>query len=406
MAGIYRHEDVLLANDGLREDAFGLRVDDLNFALFIDANGKVAAEGSGDASLNALPGLTVTGAFDLRYNNTGGEVAETVTIGGNSLGINFAVNEGNLQLFSGTITFELLDTFAISGTLVVSNGASGGLNIDFSDPNVTVYRDGEEVFSAEIDIDFSLTEESGLVAETDAIPDPVSNVSLQGGNKSTEAEGEPVTLVELGPLSLADPTFNITNFSFSPSLEFEFTIEVGAGNVSLLNPEADFAAFSISDALGALDLVIGFNFENSIPIDVRVSGFSFTHGALIVKIGDTSLTADGGGFAVDLDEDVIEFYASNVAAFIGVGTGAGRKGVAFTEGNLGLAIFYGDINSGFAIEASGTVSILGIPSVSASGSLTLAWNTTGVGIDRTLEGSEGVSFSLNIANGFKRVGGS
>ena len=431
-------QGALLENDQIKEDAFGLLVENLEFGLVVDESGKVAAEGSGDTLLKALPGLSVTGDFSLRINNTGGVVNETVTVNNQNIRVRFNAGEENLQRFEGNVFLSLPNgIFGIQGTLLIEN-TENGLSMDFSDPSVVIKdASGEELFSGGIDLDFTLDETNGLVADT-SDEDVQDDVALLGGAPSTDSN-----IVDLGPLQLENPTFDITNLSFNTSLEFGFSLEVGVENISLPDSDIDF---SIKDSLGVLDLVIGFDFAGPVPeISPRVAGFSFTHGAFIAEIEDVSVGASAGGFAVDFENDVFDFYVTGIEAFLGTvdeeevvtrsfadilleayvtggffaflevlrenggdetETVYTRKGVAISEGNLGLSIFFGDENPGFALEVSGDASILGIEGVSIDGSIAFAFNNTGVDVNRTFRSTVDTEFTLNVVAGLSRFGGS
>ena len=74
------------------------------------------------------------------------------------------------------------------------------------------------------------------------------------------ADSPDPNIVELGPLLLENPSFDITDLSFNVDLEFGFSLVVEADAVTLSESFADGVDFSVSDVQGVLSLVIGFDF--------------------------------------------------------------------------------------------------------------------------------------------------
>ena len=53
---------------------------------------------------------------------------------------------------------------------------------------------------------------------------------------------------------------------------------------------------------------------------------------MVAQIGYVTLEANAGGFAVGLDDAIIDFYAVDIEAFLGTGTGDDCTGVLLSDG--------------------------------------------------------------------------
>jgi hypothetical protein len=102
-----------------------------------------------------------------------------------------------------------------------------------------------------------------------------------------------------------------------------------------------------------------------------------------------------GTFAFSKTTGKITAAGSNITAF----AGSGSTGVQVDNAKLGVVILTPTSGSStYALEGTGTASLVGVPDLSLSGSLSVAVNTTGQAIDETLS-TPGGSVQVKFDNG-------
>jgi hypothetical protein len=117
--------------------------------------------------------------------------------------------------------------------------------------------------------------------------------------------------------------------------------------------------------------------------------------------GTVTLSASGfatgsGAFAITKTPGELTIGATNVSAFVGTGTGANAVGVQLSGGKLGAVIATSGDNAGkYALEAGGTVSLVGVPLLTLSGTMDLELQRMGAVVNRTIA-TPGGDVSLNF----------
>ncbi len=351
----------------LGDGSTGVQISNAGGSLLILPTG-IAMDVSGAATLLGVSGLTLGGTLDVRFNNTGAAVDETVPAPDPN-------NPG--QTINKTLLFTANEN-DISGTanLVVGTFASlsGGFNITEQQTTANGIKTTKLLFGA-----------AGL------------NASL-GSN-----EGVSITNANLG-LVVVSQTNALTDASITPG---EYALNAaGTGALFGVNGLVLTGTLAVqADTAGAITQEIDVpdpkNPGSTIPVNVNftqnLQAFAGTGLTLAVQNGGSTLVSIGGNFSFSKASGVnspVLVTASNATAFVGVG----GIGLQLANGQLGLILG----PTGYALDVSGNVSMVGLPGLNVSGNLDVQVNTTGSA--QTSPANSGVSIPVQTTPVIKVTG--
>ncbi|MGV2332779.1 MAG UNVERIFIED_CONTAM: hypothetical protein LVR18_01075 [Planctomycetaceae bacterium] len=120
--------EAFLGIGGGTAGAIGLKVSNGNLGLVLK-NGSYALTTSGDVGVVGLPGLSVTGTFNVRANQLGTSVNETVTTSAGSIPVVFGTGDKVLT-FGGSAVISVAGIFEISGAIQATKTDSGVIFVD------------------------------------------------------------------------------------------------------------------------------------------------------------------------------------------------------------------------------------------------------------------------------------
>ena len=329
----------------------GVRVSNAGGSVLFLPSG-VALDVSGTASLVGVTGLTMSGTLDVRVNDTGRPIDETVPAPGGTQRLRFAANE---DAVSGTATLAVARA---DGSAFVS--LSGG---------------------------FSATQQTTTVGSTRTTKVLVGAAGLSaflGGNGT----GLQVDNANLGLVLFGTTT--ATGHTSSYALDASGTASlVGVTGLTLSG-----TAGVRSDTAGAVNETIAVpdprNPGTTVPVSVRFAGNT----QAFAGTGLTLAVADGGGAGVSLGGDftfdkavsgtttTVTVTGRNVTAFVGSGT----VGLQLNDGQLGVVVTKAATGaSTYALDASGTVGLTGLPGLNVGGTLSVTRNTTAAAVASPLD---------------------
>ncbi len=331
-------------------------------------NTTTAAQFSGTLGVDGLPsGLNFGSTVNFAYNNTGVAVKDTFTPpGGKAVSLDFT----STGLNTGTSTIA---QFGGSLTLQVANFASVAGNFDIQNTTPTA------------------TAPATLLVG-------VNNVSAFFGQGST---GVQITGGQLG-LALV-PAQGATASTYALFATGTAAI-TGVPDLTLsgtITARQNTTGATLDQTIDGVEIKFGSGEQNLTQIggslNLQVSSFVSLAGSFNIQ----NTPASGNTPAMVL------IGASNVSAFFGAGnngqadaTGvAGAAGLQISAGALGLELLPGQNNqpATYALTATGTASLLGVPGLTASGTITVKKNTTGATVDQTINGVQ-VSFPAGQEN--------
>ena len=345
----------------LGDGSTGLQITNAGGAVLIEPTG-VAMDIHGTAALVGITGLTLGGTLDARFNNTGTALDETVAAPD-------PANPG--QTISQELKFAV-DENAISGTatLAISNGSGNtfvSLTGGFSVSEVKTTSGG--VTTTKL-----LIGAAGLNAFLG------SGTLNADGTAAGGSTGVEIQNANLGLVIVGTQTGNTHTSSYALSAGGAASL-VGVSGLTLSGTLA-----VQSDTAGAITQEIDVpdpqNPGSTIPVNINFTGntqaFAGTGLTLAVASGGSNLVSLTGNFSFTKNVaggvTTISLAAQNVGAFVGYG----GVGLQLSGGELGLLLIKnGTAASTVALDASGNVSLVGLPGLNVSGALAVDLNTTG-----------------------------
>jgi hypothetical protein len=280
------------------------------------------------------------------------------TISGNAITLSAPVSPTG----TGTLSF-LASSYVLTGSIGFQRSGSGG------SPVTVVAVSGLSVYGG---TSASLTAgQGGLVISSDGIAAIISGTASAGDmTGGVRVTGTVVLRINTG----ANPVDQTVTLG-SQSVEIRF----GTGEVATGTPSTPFVALSV----GSLSLNIGnfVSIQGSVsftPVTVStaggsVSGQAFAGDGLTIFLGKGPATTDNGSI--------------NPLA----------TGILLSNTHIGLI----QIGSNYALAATGTATVIGLPAVTLSGTVTVAFNNTGSDINQTIPipGSTSPGVTVNVADG-------
>ncbi|NQW18354.1 MAG: CSLREA domain-containing protein, partial [Chloroflexi bacterium] len=325
--------DFLIGGSGIstfvgQPGGVGVSLAGADFGAAVFPDGSIALDATGTVSLNNVPGLTLAGTASALFNNTGGAVSETVTVSGQMIDLDFTSVQGNLQRFTGSnVDIDIAGSASLSGNFGFETGSGGAQG---------------EVLIGGTGINAFLGDPGGVgVSLTSA---EFGAALFDGGTFAVDATGT-VSLDNVPGLTLAGTASVLYN---NTGGAVNVVVPTGAPGGKLLDFAADTQIFSATG------------------VTVDIAGFASLSGDFGFQNAPSGSSAD------------VLIGASNVSAFVGDPTGVG---IDLTSASLALALYPG---GGVALEAGGSLELLGVPTVTAAGTASARYNTTGGAVSETV----------------------
>ena len=334
--------------------ALGLELSNGTLGLVLFADGTYALDGGVDAALVGISALTVEGSMNLRINNTGMAVNETISIGADTVSVVFA-DGVNIMQVTGSINLNIAGFLVISGdfgfekstvgttTKIIAGAAN--VNAFLGTPDGTL---GVQVSNAFL----------GLVLYSSATG-PSTYALVAGG------EG---ALIGIDAITLSG------------------SLAVRVNNTGALVNE--------SVAVGTSGETVDIVFDNAANIQAIEGSILLDIAGFVVISGEFSFEKT----VVGVDTKIL-VGAANIDIFVGLPDQS--LGVRITDGFLGMVLYSSTTGpSTYALTAGGTAELVGIPALTLIGSLNVRLNNTGLAVNETiLFSGSGTTVDIVFATG-------
>ena len=345
----------------------GVQIDDGKLGLVIektDTNSATyALTASGSAELVGVPELTLAGDLQVEVNRMGGAVAKTITLpSGETIDIAFTQAENNITRVQGNAQLNVADAAIVSGQFFFEK------TIDV-DNAVTQLRIGADDVTAFVGSNYNTNDvvgvelsegQLGLVINDDGT-NPVAYALTAGGN--AELLGVP-------------------GLTLSGNLQLEINRTGGEFADSITLPSGEQVNIDFSYSEGDI---------------TRVQGNA------LLNIADTTIVSGEFLFEKNVVGNLTELRigADDVSAFVGSGGGTSEAvGVQLSDGTLGLLINQDGVNAAkYALSASGSAALLGVPELTIDGTLHLDINRMDAAVSDTITLPSGAEVTLEFATG-------
>ncbi|HEX8911189.1 MAG TPA: hypothetical protein VF796_02435, partial [Humisphaera sp.] len=404
----------------LGDGTTGVRIDGGYGAILMLPTGMAMSVG-GQASLFGVTGLTLGGSLDVRFNNTGKAVNETVAVPDPTdptKTVNKVLKFGkDEQRVAGTATLSVQDS---SGQQFVD--LTGGFSVTkvTAAPVAGVQQTKVQIAAAGLDVFLG----SGPARNADGSINPaaagvlVEGASLGIALYSRANVSNPASPVKVGATTYAlaaggaGRLLGVPGLTLGGTLALQVNNTGGAVHEVLSVPDPADPAKTIAVALdqtgnaplavaGTVDLAVADPSDPTKQFAKLSGGFSFTK----------NVTTAGGNRTTE-----IVVGASGMKAFIG----AGDTGLQVHDGKLGLVMTKtvpvanpaAGAPATFGFEASGNVSLVGLPGLNVDGSLAVRFNngagqlTRDISVPRPADPATTDTVHLDLAPGVRQADGS
>ena len=422
----------------------GLSLSDGQIGLVVEHTGGAtptsgfALEGSALASLENVPGLTLTTLTALRVNKLGHAVNETLVTPGDTIEVSFDDGTEVIEATASGVNVEIVGFVTVTGDFGIRR-ADGRLEAWVTDASARLGEvDGPRMSVTDADVvllivdgkysltgtghaalvgvpGLSLSGEIAMrvsnrgVAVDDAIvlPDDGGTIPIQFAGDVQEFVGNDLVMnvadfvaitgdfgfrrageklelfatdvsASLGPVS--GPQISVTNGRLGVLLEENAFALTASGTAALSGVPGITMSGTVEVRANRLDRIVDQSIattttpiELDFPTAAKVTQFRGDDLTFAID-GFVSLTAD---VAVERMGSTLVIGATDVTATLGV---SGGPSVSVNDGTLGLLIE----DSGYALTATGTAALNGVPDLTLSGTLAARANRLGRAVDQTI----------------------
>ncbi|MEI7702553.1 MAG: hypothetical protein WCK86_22355, partial [Planctomycetia bacterium] len=327
----------------------GVRVTNGKLGLVVRTDTKkFAAVVSGDAALEGVSGLTVTGSGSVRINQLDETIDQTITTPGGDVRVKFDSAADVLQIQS-SLNLQFQNFVQASGDFLIEKQDTAGLTtITASATNLDAFlginygQAGE--FGVRID-DAGMA----LIVEKATGVDAKFAVSSLGGT---------------------------VNISGLPDLDLDGPLGI---SINKLGHAVDVDIPTLSGT------TIPIEFPNPDPVQrlagdlsLNIAGFTTLTGTYVFELDTT-----------DSSTTKVRVAGTQINALLGnnpdgVPGTADDIGAQISNVRLGAVFYKGASGTSYALDASGSAALVGIPGVTLSGSLAARVNTTGGAVNETI----------------------
>jgi hypothetical protein len=336
----------------------------------------LALDVSGAASLVGVTGLTLGGTLHVLYNNTGSDVNESLPAPGNTT--------TTLTVASGTNTVEG------TATLGIGNG-SGGTFVSLTGG---FYVSDSQTTTGNTQLTTIILAAAGL----NAFIGNGATTNSDGSLNTTNAQGVLIQNADLGLILLSSiDNTDPNNPVHSPST-FALTASGGASILGIPGITLSGTLSVQDDTAGAQNTTVQvpdpINPGSTIPvvIDFTANQLPSFAGSINLSVANPSdlsqsfVTFSGDFNFTQPDANTISVAVTDVTAFVGIG-GTTPVGLQITGGSLGLLLIKQGSSTNYALDASGNISLVGLPGLYVGGMMTVMSNTTGVSQTNPADGT-------------------
>ncbi len=419
----------------------------------------VAGEVSGTVRLLGIPGVALNATMRVTFDTQAvtalvieGDVELVVTPGGSGPGAVPAVElAGDFVITStpdATGTQRLLAISIENATTFVGTPGVLGLSVTDGSFDLSLLASGDFALRAGGTVSVSgggidLSGVLNLEVNSSSAPIEVDGTNVVGGLIQVAIDHARIRGPPIGSLTIDQVIFEFgpggDTYAFATGIE----LMVGSGATTLTITSADLAlylktdgthAFSIS---GTVDATLGsVDIDGTISIERNTTGqdvslsttatepdpitLSVIAGVTRISATLTIVTPVGtitdGAFTIVVTaapgadgvagtaDDIPELLIGGIVPSLSIGLGdpdaAGFVGLKVTDAELALLIRGSDV----ALDASGSVQLLGVDGVAVSGSAGLQFSTLATDVNRTVDVG-GTSLTLAVEAGVTRFGG-
>ncbi len=348
----------------------GVQLSGASVGLIVNSTGYAFTANGGNDSLVGISGLTASATgLSINVNKTGSALTNNPIVG--------SMTVGEVDV-TGSVTLSVVNIGSLSGTFSFSKtSSSNGTLLEVAGSNIQVVAGAN---------DFNVTATLNSVAVVVLVP--------ASGSASFAVQAAGGTLV----------FNNLTQFTVSGSLT----------NIGIQYNNTGLTGQQLLGAPPATDTIGSVSFANMAA--TNSAQLVFTAGTVNYATGSTTtitsvtggleiggLVTVAGNFAISetITKGVTKIYlgATNVTATAGP---SGSIGIALTNGTLGLVVYDNTVTqtTSYAMEASGTLGLIGLSGITLTGTATALINTTGAAVSETIPtGPGGGSTQLTFTDG-------
>ncbi|MEY2726170.1 MAG: hypothetical protein RLZZ458_2037, partial [Planctomycetota bacterium] len=323
-----------------------------------------AAVASGNAALEGVIGLTVTGTGSVRINRLDEPVDETISTPGGSVHVQFETGDDVLQIQS-SLSLNFTDFVQASGDFLIEKTDVGDL---------TTFRLAATNLDAFLGVNFNQAGEFGVRIDDAGLAMVIEKPAGLDAKFAVSSLGGSVSLSGLPDLDLDGP-LSISINKLGHAIDVDVPTLAGT-TIPIEFPTAD-----------AIQRLAG-------DVSLSVAGFTTLKGSYVIELdtsnsSTTKVRVAGTGISALLGSD-----ADGV-----IGT-ADDSGAKISNGRIGAVFYSGASGTSYAFDASGTASLVGVTGFTMSGTLAARLNTTGAAVDETISmpGGDSVRLLLDAAD--------
>ncbi|MEN9556436.1 MAG: hypothetical protein RLZZ232_2722, partial [Planctomycetota bacterium] len=327
----------------------GVRVTNAKLGVVVKTDTKkFAAVASGNAALEGVSGLTVTGTGSVRINKLGETVDQTITTPAGDVDVEFTSAADVLQIH-GSLALQFESFVQASGDFLIEKQETAGLT------TITASATNLDAF---LGINYGQAGEFGVRIDDAGMALIVEKATGVDAKFAVSSLGGTVSISGLPDLDLDGP-LNISINKLGHAVDVDVPTLSGT-TIPIEFPTPD----PVQRLAGDLSL--------------SISGFTTLTGSYVFELDTT-----------DSSTTRVRVAGTSVSAFLGnnpdgvTGT-ADDVGATITNGRFGAVFFKRDSGTSYAIDASGTAALVGVPGLTLSGSLAAQINTTGGAVNETI----------------------
>ncbi|MGV2336693.1 MAG UNVERIFIED_CONTAM: hypothetical protein LVR18_22175 [Planctomycetaceae bacterium] len=322
---------------------------------------KFAAVASGDAALEGVSGLTVTGSGSVRLNKMGEAVNETITTPSGNVDIVFA-DGSDIQQISSTLNLQFENFVYASGDFLLEKTQVSDLT------TITLAASNLNAF---LGVNYGIAGEFGVKVTGAGVAMLIEKQGSNAAKYAISTTGGTVGLVGLAGVDLTGPlALNINRLGRIVDVD----IPAPSGVTFPLE-------FTLPDTVQRFGGDLNLNINNFTTLK-GTYGFEIetASGATEIRVAGTNINAVLG---------------SNPDGIIG---NADDVGARITNAKLGAVLFRSAAgDTSYALDAKGTASLAGVSGFTIAGDLAARVNTTGGAVNETITLPNGDTVAVQFA---------
>ncbi|MEI7700245.1 MAG: hypothetical protein WCK86_10635, partial [Planctomycetia bacterium] len=327
----------------------GVRVTDSELGVVVKTDTKkYALVASGNVALEGVTGLTVTGTGSVRVNKLGEAISQTITTPTGSVDVNFADGTDVVRVQS-SLNLQFASFVQASGDFLFEKQEAAGLT------TITASATNLDAF---LGINFNQAGEFGVRIDDAGLAIVIEKATGLDAKFAVSSLGGTVSISGLPSLDLDGP-LNISINKLGHAIDVDIPTLSGT-TIPIEFPTPD----PIQRLAGDLSL--------------SIAGFTTLTGTYVFELDTT-----------DSSTTKVRVAGTNISALLGsnpdgvIGT-ADDVGAKISNVRLGAVFYKGASGTSYAMDASGTAALVGVPGITLTGSLAARVNTTGGAVNETI----------------------